>query len=501
MMLSMLKKALVLFVVSVTAVILFTVLLQGTLIRNQQLQCSNCSVLDSSELTSTFSPPGSSTHNDFKFSRIESNKREKHNITSNVPVYRSHGYVMILYYPGQQGAGLRSLIALLCFIGSFGLPMYVVEPFIQNSSLSGDPGPLKFNDYFDMNHFNTEARNKGYAEIAATWEDFLQNAPRKTVLVDFTRYGQGTKRSPEVTNDLSACDNKGALGFVLNKHDFCVVKTVKPAKHGYQILTGKEMYLHVFGEWKPQEVTLVVSEWRPHWYVLNPELQPPNKCEQACEVGLNEMFHPSEELLKWVEGYERAHVGLKHHYQVAAMLRVEHLIRAFGKTDKKHAGINICFQKLVSLVGDLKKNYSQPQTFVTVDIGKYGSKTWSDSLNTFKYNKNGKEQLFGAVKSTLETLTHMTFEEWEDSFSHATGAIEDSGYIAALQRTIAGRSDCLVLVGGGQFLKLALHDYLSNHPDPGTWCIRYVCPEKEYKQVCNEILENRRSMYRLKSSS
>ena len=422
-----------------------------------------------------------------------------------MPVYRSHGYVMNLRYPGQQGAGLRSLIALLCSIGSFGLPMYVVEPFIQRSVLSGYPaGTLKFNDYFDIDHFNTEARNKGYAEIA-TWEDFLQNAPRKTVLVDLTEYnGKDTGRSLEVAwtaNNMSACDNNGALSFAFNKHGFCVVKTVKPVGRRNQILTGKEMYLHVFGELKPQEVTMVVSHWKPDWYILNPELQPPSKCERACEVGLSEVFHPSEELLKWVEGYERAHVGLKHHYQVAAMLRVEHLIRAFGKTDKKHAGINICFQKLVSLVGDLKKNYSQPQTFVTVDVGRYGSKTWSGQLNTYKYNKNGREQLFRAVKSTLETLTHMTFEEWEDSFSHATGAIEDSGYTAALQRTIAGRSDCLVLVGGGQFLKLALHDYLSNHPDPGTWCIHFVCPEQEYKPLYDEILENRRSMYRLKSSS
>ena len=52
-----------------------------------------------------------------------------------------------------------------------------------------------------------------------------------------------------------------------------------------------------------------------------------------------------------------------------------------------------------------------------------------------------------------------------------TGGIKDHGYVAALQRTIASRANCLVLVGGGNFLKLALGDYLNFHPNPSSWCI------------------------------
>ena len=50
-----------------------------------------------------------------------------------------------------------------------------------------------------------------------------------------------------------------------------------------------------------------------------------------------------------------------------------------------------------------------------------------------------------------------------------------SGYIAAFQRTLASRADCLVLVGGGYFQELALNDYKRNHPDRSTWYIYIVC--------------------------
>ena len=42
----------------------------------------------------------------------------------------SHGYILTLQFNGQQAAALRAVVSQLCWVGSFGLPMYVVEPFI-----------------------------------------------------------------------------------------------------------------------------------------------------------------------------------------------------------------------------------------------------------------------------------------------------------------------------------------------------------------------------------
>lgn len=68
----------------------------------------------------------------------------------------------------------------------------------------------------------------------------------------------------------------------------------------------------------------------------------------------------------------------------------------------------------------------------------------------------------------------LTFEEWEESFNKATGGVKNNGYIAALQRTLASRAKCLVLVGGGSFQELALKDYLKNHPNKEDHCIHLL---------------------------
>ena len=44
-----------------------------------------------------------------------------------------------------------------------------------------------------------------------------------------------------------------------------------------------------------------------------------------------------------------------------------------------------------------------------------------------------------------------SFKEWEHSFVKSANGIITPGYIVALQRVIATRADCLVLVGGGKF--------------------------------------------------
>ena len=253
------------------------------------------------------------------------------------------------------------------------------------------------------------------------------------------------------------------------------------------------MYQYVFGEWKPEEVTLLISGWCPYWYVTNASHHSPNLCEEADERGLDDRISPSERLVKKVEEYEATQLGSNHTYQIAVMMRVEHLIRHYG--EERNHSIDDCFHELVNLVGKLQQNYSKPHTFVTADIGKYGSNSWNIELKQYKYTEERRAKLFGDIKSTMFKLMNekMTFEEWEDSFTPTTGGAEGSGYIAALQRTIASRADCLVFLSGGQFLKLALQDYLHHHPNPTTWCVHFVCPEDPGRFT--RIMDRRRSSY------
>ena len=111
---------------------------------------------------------------------------------------------------------------------------------------------------------------------------------------------------------------------------------------------------------------------------------------------------------------------------------------------------------------------------ITADIGKYGS-------NTFHWAVKDKEKLAIGINETKTTMLELTnhtlsFEEWEESYVMAAGGITNSGYIAALQRTIASQADCLVLImGGGNFQDLALQEYGRLHQIKKKRCIHYVC--------------------------
>ncbi len=104
----------------------------------------------------------------------------------------------------------------------------------------------------------------------------------------------------------------------------------------------------------------------------------------------------------------------------------------------------------------------------------------------------GDEHVFQAVQDTVTRLfgNRLTFEEWENTFSNVTSGVEDRGYIAGLQKAIASRADCLVLVGGGHFLHLALREYMHNHPDQSTWCVELLCATKSSTKQYRETLAN-----------
>ena len=81
-----------------------------------------------------------------------------------------YGFVMALTYSGQQGAGIQALMSLQCFVGSFSLPMEIVEPVISStrfesfSSSTNNRSLVTFSDMFDRKHFNDISVDAGLGQ-------------------------------------------------------------------------------------------------------------------------------------------------------------------------------------------------------------------------------------------------------------------------------------------------------------------------------------------------
>ena len=260
------------------------------------------------------------------------------------------------------------------------------------------------------------------------------------------------------------CSNRpGLLGNLPKKENLCIVRIINANASPYIDLSAGELEA-LFGQWKPHEVTLVFHRWCPSIYVKKSAMT--SACKGSCEKELDNLLYPSPKLLKHVERYEMKVLRERSNFKVAVMMRSERMSR---KT---------CLKEVIKFV---HQNFMTDRMFVTADVGQYGSSSLQipEHINWVQ-----------SVKETVVTLLNntLTFEEWEDSFTDITEGMTSGGYIAALQRAIASRADCLVLAGGGNFLKVALYEYLDNHPKRVDRCVHLLCVQKGFEGQYDSIL-------------
>ena len=391
------------------------------------------------------------------------------------------GYVVTLRYTGQQGTGIQALMSLQCFIGSLNLSMYILEPSMTRTSFGSsmsqihNSSSLKFSDMFDVTHFNEASRTMGFAEIRSESE-FQMNAPKDVILVESFRSIESPVTLVWTSKDKGDCysDQRVPNGYCIRR--VVSVTGKRDIKVSYQIFTEDELFSVVLGPWSPKDVTLVFKEWHTPWYVSSRSLSNPSHCKDIRSVSTETQFHTSSTLLADAQRYEDHFLGSAKD-KLAIMFRVERMmiyltiLKNRKKIDKIETSVTKCLNKVVDIAEERWKKNGFSIPLVTLDLGKYGSISWRD--RNVAVARNITEQ----AKFTLSKLFHnqWTFSEWEDSFSQMATISTSSGYIAALQRTLASRADCLVLVGGGYFQELALNDYKRSHPEKSTWCIYVVC--------------------------
>ena len=395
------------------------------------------------------------------------------------------GYLLARSYLGQQSTGIRSLVSQQCIVGSLNLPMYVVEPFIPESRFEGFRRPVQdymtnhvpaMKDYFDIDQYNAASEDKGWAKLAP-WEDFVKNIPQKVIFVWLNITAECVcmaRDEPKLSSPIKVtwsasatepCSNTSLkpIENLPNRENLCIVRVINANASPDIDLSAGELEV-LFGQWKPHEVTLVFHRWCPSIYVKKSAMT--SACKGSCEKELDNLLYPSPKLLKHVKRYEMKFLRERSNFKVAVMMRSEIMS---PKT---------CIKEVIRFV---RQNFTTDAMFVTADVGRYGSSTW------LKKNKIAWAQFVKAAVVTILNNT-LTFEEWEDSFTDITEGMTSGGYIAALQRAIASRADCLVLAGGGNFLKVALYEYLDNHPKRADQCVHLLCAPKGFEGQYYSIL-------------
>lgn len=275
-----------------------------------------------------------------------------------------HGFVVAMRYSGQQGTGIQALMSLQCFAGTLNLSMYILEPTMNETSfgsfleLNSNKSLLKFSDMFDIAHFNNASRNMGFTELSSETE-FYSIAPKIIILVE--SYLTGTQPITLVWTS-----NKKNECYTTDQplRGFCVVRVVsvsgkKDMLSSYQIFTKQELFQVVFGPWLPKDVTLIFRQWHTPWYVSNPSLENPFKCQDIRSVTTETQFHTSPKLLNDAQRYEALVLGSKN--RLAIMFRLERMVIYLNTMKKRNILDNVdvyvskCLCKVTHIAEDIWK--------------------------------------------------------------------------------------------------------------------------------------------------
>ena len=443
------------------------------------------------------------------------------------------GYVIGLQYSGQQGAGVKALDSLQHWVRDMRLPMAIVEPFVQWSTLGLQHIPrtesaVRFSDIFDLENFNRVSRSEGVTELI-DWPTFVAHGIRRAVYVQMEVFANKTDippprvvwAAPAGSSECWHGQGKDKMDkmkdgkrreipvYFLNNPDdetnltICFVRVVicyfKFANQ--HTLSPEELYSIVLDGLDPSSVTLVFSLWRGPWstsHSLSPRLTqqltaPASNATTTTNTTIK--LSDSPRLRSDVSNYQQKFLrgSAADPGYVAVMLRTEHSVIML-QHQQSSAGLaevlGHCLQEVEQVTRAAMKKVGSGSLLVTADVGYYGSGTWNRTMGT----ATGEFPAITAqVQEAVERLYagSWSFQEWEDSFAEATGGVKDRGYVAALQRALASQAACLVLLGGGSFQTLSLTSYLHRTASqPHTRCVHLVCMKRKYAANLSNRIES-----------
>ena len=388
-----------------------------------------------------------------------------------------HTFIVTVRFGGQQGAGLLALVSQQCFISDLGIHAYIVEPFLDDSVLyhtdlktTDSRNKLKFSDLFNLDTFNRESQKLGYEPIVRL-EYFLNQVPDKAIIVELQSGGKkGTEVLWDGYNTLASPCHQGRRKHLMNSITVCVVRMVSiccvnslnlaALSHPNTILTTQELHNAIFGNWGSDHMNVIFQHWTAFWRI-----------PKTCKCSLAGKIDASEQVWNYANKYRDTF--LKSNKVVAFVLRFEKLIL-------RNYNIDVCLRKFHQAREDLKSILTNASVFVTADIGRYQSGSWETTYSEAELDHKRGEQIKSRFMNALSDFlisSQWKFDEWENSFDQVTGGIEDAGYIATLQKSIASTSDCLVFLmeGESSFQDMIKQEYFKLHPTVSERCIHYLC--------------------------
>lgn len=382
------------------------------------------------------------------------------------------GYVVGWNYYEAQTSAARNMLGLQYWAAS--VDFAVVEPFVYNSFFTNKPyfdhgESLRFRDYFDLNSWNHHVTRNGFAKPLVSWEEFIEKASRKLIVVYVTMKSSG--HTTTVTQNIirSQVIPRGFTNEILSKYGFTVVKSLHFSFYVGSRLKVDDFNSKIFGDYDLNDVSVV--------FPFVPGVSGARiNIERSNFPNFIPWLQPSRRIIKDSKKYAKTYLQGKQY--VGIQLRTVKLALSLKKKipegSSHSAFVETYLQKCTKIIGDLILKLPGKH-FLAVDIGRFGDPK--------QYSHMKRPQLSQTLDNLVSTIYDGQWngKQWEESFINITGGITDDGYIASLQKLLVSNASYLITAGGGNFQAsvTAHHKKIATEKDT----IFSVCQYDEIKEM------------------
>ena len=345
-----------------------------------------------------------------------------------------YGYVLAQRYADQLTGGAVNVANLMCLATQLGR-VRVVEPFLINSRFGLPVGQNwtsepRFTDLYDATKWKEYGSSRNYS-LLVPYETFLENAPRKVIIVQYSRL----------------CDVNKVVKkahYYCNSNGFEVVRNVCVTYGNEGILSTAAFKNQIYGQFKPKSVVvLFISYGGIHNKPLTKEKETHRlfvRCSKCSrQEHAMEDIEPSSSVYSDAETYIAKYLHGSSSY-ITLMIRVEYLMNQ-NKCFEVDC-LRTCLNEVLRNLREVKNHTGLNTVFLAIDVGTFGS----DILLRPEKKVIVTEPVEELLKEVFDNATSL--HGWEKTFTTVGfGRTQSSGYIAMMQKVIAVKGDVLMLVG------------------------------------------------------
>ena len=400
-------------------------------------------------------------------------------------------YVFSLSYMDQMSWATTRWRSLQCWAGKLSqqYDVHIVEPFVTKGTHLGVPQTLvsnhslrevlKLSDIFDVSPWQRNASRGSFPNNIVSWDAFLSAGARSVITVQIVYPYHHDCTENEQTDE--TCNNdrmRNLFSQHLAMDNFTLLKTICINFREVDHLTTEQFDGMIF-ESLPKDlpVTVMFDEWRglgkksciarvkdKNCYVYN---------KHFVRATLN-LITPSSRIKsaaqKYIDRYLPGQSGF-----IAIMIRWEKILLydfySYHNKSQHYSGSS-CQERILKYINNTTMHKKRPMKdyFLSTDIGMYGSSTF---------------RMYNSTKVSTSTLTNYTQEllrvlhkndslhltDYEQTFEDVSGTTHPA-FISQLQKVVAARAHCLLLVGWGSFLTNTLDMYKRLHR--GKACYKHI---------------------------